>query len=146
MSEEVAQQPEQVQEQAPVELTKETALEKALAIALTRGLVVKGLAEVLKALEAGKVQMVFYADDCDNEQYKQTLIALAKQFKVPVINVETWESLKDYCKLGLPSATIKAVAEEKGKEAKIKPKCSSCAIIDWGDDSDAKAFLENLVQ
>ena len=71
MSEEVAQQPEQVQEQAPVELTKETALEKALAIALTRGLVVKGLAEVLKALEAGKVQMVFYADDCDNEQYKQ---------------------------------------------------------------------------
>ena len=90
--------------------------------------------------------MVFYADDCDNEQYKQTLIALAKQFKVPVINVETWESLKDYCKLGLPSATIKAVAEEKGKEAKIKPKCSSCAIIDWGDDSDAKAFLEKLVQ
>ena len=146
MSEEVAQQPEQVQEQAPVELTKETALEKALAIALTRGLVVKGLAEVLKALEAGKVQMVFYADDCDNEQYKQTLIALAKQFKVPVINVETWESLKDYCKLGLPSATIKAVAEGKGKEAKIKPKCSSCAIIDWGDDSDAKAFLEKLVQ
>ena len=94
MSEEVAQQPEQVQQ---AELTKETALEKALAIALTRGLVVKGLAEVLKALEAGKVQMVFYADDCDNEQYKQTLIALAKQFKVPVINVETWESLKDDC-------------------------------------------------
>lgn len=145
MSEEVPQQPEQVQ-QAPVELTKESALEKALAIALTRGLVVKGLAEVLKALEAGKVQMVFYADDCDNEQYKQTLIALAKQFKVPVLNVEAWESLKDYCKLGLPSATIKAVAEEKGKEAKIKPKCSSCAIIDWGDESDAKAFLEKLVQ
>ena len=145
MSEEVPQQPEQVQ-QAPVELTKESALEKALAIALTRGLVVKGLAEVLKALEAGKVQMVFYADDCDNEQYKQTLIALAKQFKVPVLNVEAWESLKDYCKLGLPSATIKAVAEEKGKEAKIKPKCSSCAIIDWRDESDAKAFLEKLVQ
>ena len=140
MSEE--QQPEQVQEQ-PAALTKETAIEKALAIALTRGAVVKGIAEVLKALEAGKVQMVFLADDCDNDQYKDTIKALAAQFKVKVVSVEAWESLKDYCKLGLPSATIKAVAEEKGKEAKIKPKCSSCAIIDWGDESDAKTFLES---
>ena len=142
MSEEGQQQPEQVQEQQPVALTKETASEKALAIALTRGAVVKGIAEVLKALEAGKVQMVFLADDCDNDQYKDTIKALAAQFKVKVVSVEAWESLKDYCKLGLPSATIKAVAEEKGKEAKIKPKCSSCAIIDWGDESDAKEFLE----
>ena len=141
MSEEV-QQPEQVQEQ-PAALTKETAIEKALAIALTRGAVVKGIAEVLKALEAGKVQMVFLVDDCDNDQYKDTIKALAAQFKVKVVSVEAWESLKDYCKLGLPSATIKAVAEEKGKEAKIKPKCSSCAIIDWGDESDAKTFLES---
>ena len=117
MSEE--QQPEQVPEQPAQELTFETALEKALAIALTRGAVVKGLAEVLKALEAGKVKMIFLAEDCDNEQYKTTLNALAAQFKVPVVQVETWESLKDYCKLGLPSATIKKVAEEKGKEAKI---------------------------
>lgn len=144
MSEE--QQPEQVPEQPAQELTFETALEKALAIALTRGAVVKGLAEVLKALEAGKVKMIFLAEDCDNEQYKTTLNALAAQFKVPVVQVETWESLKDYCKLGLPSATIKKVAEEKGKEAKIKPKCSSCAIIDWGEESDAKAFLEKKAQ
>ena len=141
MSEEV-QQPEQVQEQ-PAALTKETAIEKALAIALTRGAVVKGIAEVLKALEAGKVQMVFLADDCDNDQYKDTIKALAAQFKVKVVSVEAWESLKDYCKLGLPSATIKAVAEEKGKEAKIKPKCSSCAINDRRDESDAKTFLES---
>ena len=144
MSEE--QQPEQVPEQPAQELTFETALEKALAIALTRGAVVKGLAEVLKALEAGKVKMIFLAEDCDNEQYKTTLNALAAQFKVPVVQVETWESLKDYCKLGLPSATIKKVAEEKGKEAKIKPKCSSCAIIEWGEESDAKAFLEKKAQ
>ena len=144
MSEE--QQPEQVPEQPAQELTFETALEKALAIALTRGAVVKGLAEVLKALEAGKVKMIFLAEDCDNEQYKTTLNALAAQFKVPVVQVETWESLKDYCKLGLPSATMKKVAEEKGKEAKIKPKCSSCAIIDWGEESDAKAFLEKKAQ
>ena len=87
--------------------------------------------------------MVFLADDCDNDQYKDTIKALAAQFKVKVVTVDAWESLKDYCKLGLPSATIKAVAEEKGKEAKIKPKCSSCAIIDWGDESDAKTFLES---
>jgi hypothetical protein len=50
--------------------------------------------------------------------------------------------LKDFCKLGLLSSTIKQIAEEKGKEAKIKPRCSSCAIIDFGEETEAKRFLE----
>lgn len=69
------------------------------------------------------------ADDCDNDQYKDTLTALASQFNVPVVDIPTWVELKDYCKLGMPSDTIQKVAEEKGKEAKIKPRCSSAAII-----------------
>jgi ribosomal protein L7Ae-like RNA K-turn-binding protein len=85
---------------------------------------------------------VFLAEDCDNDQYKNTLTALAEQYKVPVLTVEAWTDLKDFCKLGLLSSTIKQIAEEKGKEAKIKPRCSSAAIIDWGEDSEAKKFLE----
>jgi hypothetical protein len=54
---------------------------------------------------------------------------LASQFNVPVVDVETWIQLKDYCGLGVNSEIIKSVAEEKGKEPKIKPRCSSAAII-----------------
>ena len=130
---------EQVQE---VPLNKETAIQKALKIALTRGSVVKGISEVLKALEAQKVKIIFLAEDCDNDQYKQTIKALAKEFKVPVLDVDSWEKLKDFCRLGLLSSTIKEIAEKKNKEAKIKPRCSSCAILDWGEESDAKEFLQ----
>ena len=130
---------EQVQE-AP--LSRETAIEKVLKIALTRGTAVKGISEVLKALEAQKVKVVFLAESCDNDQYKETILALAKEHKVPVLMVDTWENLKDYCRLGLKSSTIKEIGEKKGKEAKIKPRCSSAAILDWGEDTDAKRYLE----
>ena len=130
---------EQVQE-AP--LDRETAILKVLKIALTRGTVVKGISEVLKALEAKKVKVVFLADNCDNDQYKSTVTAVAKEHKVPIINIDTWENLKDYCRLGLLSSTIKEIAEKKGKEGKIKPRCSSAAILDWGEESDAKKYLE----
>ena len=133
---------EQVQE---VPLNKETAIQKALKIALTRGSVVKGISEVLKALEAQKVKIVFLAEDCDNDEYKKTIRALAKEFKVPVLDVDSWEKLKDFCRLGLLSSTIKEIAEKKGKEGKIKPRCSSCAILDWGEESDAKEFLEKSI-
>ena len=132
-------QPEPVQE---VPLNKETAIQKALKIALTRGSVVKGISEVLKALEAQKVKVVFLAEDCDNDQYKTTINVLAKEVKVPVVGIDSWEKLKDFCRLGLLSSTIREVAEKKNKEGKIKPRCSSCAILDWGEESDAKAFLE----
>ena len=130
---------EQVQE-AP--LNRETAIQKALKVALTRGTVVKGISEVLKALEAKKVKVVFLADNCDNDQYKSTVIAVAKEHKVPILNIDTWENLKDYCRLGLLSSTIKEIAEKKGKEGKIKPRCSSAAILDWGEETDAKKYLE----
>ena len=137
------EQPQAAEEQIQdVPLNRETAIQKALKIALTRGAVVKGISEVLKALEAQKVKVVFLADDCDNDQYKTTVKALAKEFKVPVLAVDSWEKLKDFCRLGLLSSTIKEVAEKKGKEGKIKPRCSSCAILDWGEESDAKEFLQ----
>ena len=140
---EVEQQEQQAEEQVQdTPLNTETAIQKVLKVALTRGAVVKGISEVLKALEAQKVKVVFIAENCDNDQYKETITALAKEKKVPVITVDTWENLKDYCRLGLLSSTIKEIAEKKGKEAKIKPRCSSAAILDWGEKTDAKKYLE----
>ena len=104
--------------------------------------VLKGIAETIKALENQKVKMIFLADDCDNDQYKETLTALANQYKVKVVSVASWEELKDYCKLGINSSTIRKVAEEKGKDAKIKPRCSCASIIDFGEeDEEAIKFL-----
>ena len=140
---EVEQQEQQAEEQVQdTPLNTETAIQKVLKVALTRGAVVKGISEVLKALEAQKVKVIFMAENCDNDQYKQTITALAKEKKVPIITVDTWENLKDYCRLGLLSSTIKEIAEKKGKEAKIKPRCSSAAILDWGEETDAKKYLE----
>ena len=143
MSEEKMEVEQPVEEQVQeVPLNRETAIQKALKVALTRGTVVKGISEVLKALEAQKVKVVFLAENCDNDQYKQTITALAKERKVPVLTVDTWENLKDYCRLGLLSSTIKEIAEKKGKEGKIKPRCSSAAILEWGEETDAKKYLE----
>ncbi len=143
MSEEKMEVEQPVEEQVQeVPLDRETAIQKALKVALTRGTVVKGISEVLKALEAKKVKVVFLAENCDNDQYKETITALAKEHKVPVLTVDTWENLKDYCRLGLLSSTIKEIAEKKNKEAKIKPRCSSAAILDWGEETDAKKYLE----
>jgi len=108
-----------------------TASRDVLSIALKHGGVLKGVAEVLKALELGKskVKMVFLAEDCDNDEYKKIVSTLAKQQGVPLVEIPTWVELKDFCKLGLASQVITRIAEEKGKPAKIKPRCSSAAII-----------------
>ena len=127
------------------ELTKELAIQLVLQRALNVNGVLKGIAETIKALENQKVQLIFLAEDCDNDQYKTTLSALAKQYGVKIIDVETWEQLKDFCQLGLQSSTIRKVAEEKGKEPKIKPRCSCASIIDFGDEhAEAKKFLLEL--
>jgi ribosomal protein L7Ae-like RNA K-turn-binding protein len=91
--------------------------------------VLKGVAEVVKALERQEVKIVFMAEDCDNDQYKELVNALARQYQVPVVEVPTWIELKDLCKLGYPSETIIKMAEDKKKEPKIKPRCSVAAIV-----------------
>jgi ribosomal protein L7Ae-like RNA K-turn-binding protein len=127
------------------ELTKEVAIKEIIQTALNVNGVLKGVSETLKALENGRVLLIFLAEDCDNAQYKETLKALANEQKVKVIEVESWEFLKDCCKLGLPSEKIRQIAEDKGKEAKIKPRCSSAAIVDFGsDNSSLKDYLFSL--
>ena len=137
--ENIPQQPEESQ----IPLNNETAIQQALKIALTRGAVVKGISETIKALESQKAKVVFLAEDCDNDNYKNLLKAIAKEFNIPVIAIDKWEKLKDFCRLGLLSSTIREIAEKKGKEGKIKPRCSCCAILNWGENSEARTYIEN---
>jgi small subunit ribosomal protein S12e len=124
------------------ELTKDNATKSVIQRALNVNGVLKGVSETLKALENNKVKLIFLADDCDDENYKNVLTLLAKEKKVPVVSVDTWENLKDFCKLGLPSSEIRRIAEDKGKDPKIKPRCSSASIIDFGEeDKESLDFL-----
>jgi len=123
-------------------MTRLVAIQQVINIARNNNGLVKGIAETVKALESQKAKVVFLADDCDNDEYKNLIKALAGQYKVPVVEVPSWIELKDFCKLGLQSDIIKKAAEEKGKDAKIKPKCSSSCIIDWGEETEARKFLE----
>lgn len=127
------------------ELTKESATQIVIQRALNVNGVLKGISETIKNLEQGRVKLIFLADDCDHSQYKETLTALAELHKVKIILVDSWKELKDYCKLGLLSSTIEKIAESKGKEAKIKPRCSCASIIDFGEEhQEAKEFLFKL--
>lgn len=124
------------------ELTRDNATKSVIQRALNVNGVLKGVSETLKALENNKVKLIFLADDCDDENYKNVLSLLAKEKKVPVVSVDTWENLKDFCKLGLPSSEIRRIAEDKGKDPKIKPRCSSASIIDFGEeDKESLDFL-----
>ena len=124
------------------ELTKDNATKSVIQRALNVNGVLKGVSETLKALENNKVKLIFLADDCDDENYKNVLTLLAKEKKVPVVSVDTWENLKDFCKLGLPSSEIRRIAEDKGKDPKIKPRCSSASIIDFvEEDKESLDFL-----
>ena len=116
------------------ELTKESAIQLVIQRALNVNGVLKGISETIKVMEQGRVKLVFLAEDCDNDKYKEVLKGLAEMHKVKIIEVESWENLKDYCKLGLPSENIKKIAETKGKDAKIKPRCSCASIVDYGEE------------
>ena len=142
MSEEVPQTENMVVEEVKP-LDRQTAIQLVIGISNHHGGLLKGVAETCKAIESGKAKVVFIADDCDNDQAKSLVSTLAKTAKVPVLEVPSWEELKDFCKLGLLSSTIREIAEKKGKEAKITPRCSFAAIIDWGEDSEARRFLES---
>lgn len=122
------------QEHNNVELTREVAIQRVIQRSLNVNGILKGVSETLKALENNKVKLVFLADDCDDENYKNVVTLLCKEKRVPVIPVDTWENLKDYCRLGLNSNEIRKIAEDKGKDAKIKPRCSSASILDFGDE------------
>ena len=99
--------------------------------------VVKGLNQVLKALDTKAANICFIADDCDDPKYIKTVEALAKQNKIPVIHVEERNNLGEWlgqCKY-----------DTDGNARKVKG-CSSAVVQDYGEQSDALVFLENYIK
>ena len=72
-----------------------TVLQKAIEV---NGLV-RGFSSVARALDKGVAQLCVLADDCEEEDYKKLIIALARQQKVDLIRVPERRMLGEYAGL-----------------------------------------------
>ena len=98
---------------------------------------VKGLNQVGKALDRKDAYLCILAKDCEDPKYKKLITALAKQNKIPLIEVDAREELGQWlgqCKY-----------DKDGVARKTKG-ASSCAIKDYGEPSDALSFLEQYIK
>ena len=130
----------------PIQLDKSTAIAQVLDKASTRGVLVKGIGEVCKALEAQKVKVIFLASDCDREDYKNTVRSLANLMKVPVIDVDKWEMLKE--KLGVRGSRSFSIARARQKDrpngVKIRKNTSqwNCILFEYCQEKVEKSLEE----
>lgn len=111
-------------------------LEDAIRIVIKNALeangLVRGLSEVARALDRRTAHMCILADDCEDEEYKKLVTALAKQGEIDMINVEEREKLAQWAGLYRKDAT---------GEIKKTFKCSCVAIRDFGDRTKALDHL-----
>merc|ERR1719473_143545 len=114
------------------------ALKKVIRVAMSADGVVKGLNQVGKSLDRGDAFLCVLAEDCDDPKYKKLITALAKQNKVPLITVDARKDLGEWtgqCKYD----------KENGKARKVRG-CSSLAIKDYGEVSDALSVIEQHIK
>ena len=98
---------------------------------------VKGLNQVGKALDRKDAYLCVLATNCDDPKYKKLVTALAKQNKIPLIEVEDRAQLGEWlgqCKY-----------DKEGVARHIRG-CSSVCIKDYGENSEALTFLEQYVK
>ncbi|CAD8116573.1 unnamed protein product [Paramecium sonneborni] len=116
-----------------------TTLKRVVQTSLHRGQLSKGVHEVCKAIESKQAKFVVLADDCTEESYKKLVVALAKQFQIPIWKIEKGALLGEWI----------GISKFLTKTKKIKSrKCSSVAVKDFAIEvSEAeKQFIENKIK
>lgn len=93
---------------------------------------VLGLSEVARALDRRTAHMCFLAGDCEDEEYKKLVTALATQGNIDFVEVESREELAQWAGLVRKDAT---------GEIKKTFKCSCVAIRDFGERTKALDML-----
>ncbi len=94
---------------------KELALQ-AIEVARTSGKIRKGTNEVTKALEKGQAKLVVYAKDISPPEIVMHLPILAKEKKVPCVQVDSREELGTAAGIGTPTASVAIVSEGDAKK------------------------------
>merc|ERR1719386_515585 len=126
---------------APVEVEEDVtdlngAVKRVLRNALVVDGVVRGLHEVAKHLDAGKAQVCFLAESCNEPAYKKLVQGLCLEKNVHLIDVPDNKSLGEWaglCKIdkdGLPKKVVGA---------------SCVAITDFGEEGQAYDYMMNYL-
>eukprot|EP00929_Paragymnodinium_shiwhaense_P053658 TRINITY_DN2687_c0_g5_i1.p2 TRINITY_DN2687_c0_g5~~TRINITY_DN2687_c0_g5_i1.p2 ORF type:complete len:140 (-),score=52.29 TRINITY_DN2687_c0_g5_i1:74-493(-) len=126
---------------APVEVEEEvTDLMGAARVCLKKALVVdgviRGLHEVAKMIEAGKAQVVFLAESCNEAAYKKLVQGLCLEKNVPLVDVADNKTLGEWaglCKI-----------DSDGQPKKVVGASCTC-ITDFGEEGQAYEYLMNYL-
>ena len=143
----MADENEDVVAEEPPKVTEEPGgvmdLNSALQIALKKALVAnpcglaRGLRECVKALDRRQAHVCILAKDCDSAEYVRLVEALGAEHSIDIIQVADGKQLGEWvglCKL-----------DREGNAKKVV-KCSCAVIKDWGEQSEAKEFIENHIK
>eukprot|EP01066_Platyproteum_vivax_P009721 Platyproteum_vivax@DN429_c0_g1_i1.p1 len=109
------------------------AVQMVLKKALMNDGLVRGLHECAKVLDAGKAHVCFLSENCDEEAYKKLVYALAKDRKIPVIEVEESKTLGEW-------AGLRKI-DKDGKSRKIVGASCVC-VTDYGEESPGLHYLQ----
>merc|ERR1712022_19241 len=126
----VEEQPEAVEE---VVLDDETALKKALKIAMVNNGLSRGIRECARDLDKANVVLCILAKNCNEPAYTKLIKALCTEQSIPLMEWPENATLGEYaglCKIDAEGNARKVVS------------CSCVCITDWGDESAARAYLE----
>jgi len=98
--------------------------------------VVRGLHEVSKAIEAGRAQVVFLNEACDEGSYKKLVEALCEEKQIPIVNCPSAKELGEWA--GLCSL------DAEGNPKKVVG-ASAVAVIDYGEETEALRYLSQHI-
>lgn len=114
-----------------------TAIKTVLKKSLANNGVVKGLNEVVKALDRKEALLCVLSEDCEDAKYKKLVTSLCKTNNIPLLEVESRKELGEWlsqCKY-----------DKEGVARKVRG-CSSAAIKDYGEDTEALNFVQNHIK
>lgn len=98
---------------------------------------VKGLNEVVKALDRKEALLCVLAEDCEDAKYKKLVTSLCKANNIPLLEVEKRLEIGEWlgqCKY-----------DKQGVSRRVKG-CSSVAIKDYGEETEALNFVLNHIK
>merc|ERR1712003_208161 len=109
-----------------------SAIKRVLKKALVVDGVIRGLHEVAKHIDAGKAQVVFLAESCNEPTYKKLVQGLSLEKNVPLIDVSDNKTLGEWaglCKIDSDGNAKKVVG------------ASCVCITDFGDEGQAYEYM-----
>jgi small subunit ribosomal protein S12e len=132
---------QEIEQPKVVEEEKSDNIHDATKIVLKKSLahngVVKGLNEVVKSLDRKEALLCVLSEDCEDAKYKKLVTSLCKANNIPLLEVEKRAELGEW---------LSQCKYDKGGVARKVRGCSSAAIVDYGEETEAMNFVLNYIK